>query len=135
MQIVDTNIFIRFLTKDDPKKTEACRKLFKKAEDGEVELQTTESIIAEVIYVLESKNLYNLSRDEIYERLLPILTIDGLRISYKNSVIRALEVYTKDKIHFNDAILVALAERTGIKEIISYDRGLDKIKNVKRVEP
>lgn len=135
MQIVDTNIFVRFLTGDNPKKAEACRDLLRKAEDGKVELQTTESIIAEVIYVLESKNLYNLSRDEIYERLLPILTIDGLRISYKNSVIRALEIYTNEKIDFNDAILVALAERTGIKEINSYDKGFDKIKRVKRMEP
>jgi predicted nucleic acid-binding protein len=135
MQIVDTNIFIRFLTNDDPKKAEACRKLLKKAEQGKVELQTTESIISETVFVLESKRLYGLSRTEIYDRLLPILTIDGLKVSYKNSIIRALEIYAKEKIHFEDAILVAQAERLRVKEIFSYDKGFDKIKNVKRIEP
>jgi len=135
MQFVDTNIFIRFLTKDDPKKAEACRNLLKKAEDRKIELQTTESIIAEIVYVLESKRLYNLTRDEIYERLLPILTIDSLRIPYKNSIIKALEIYTKNKINFEDALLIANAIRVGTKEIYTYDKEFDNVKGIKRMEP
>ena len=135
MQIVDTNIFIRFLTNDDPKKANACRQLLNRAEQGKIELQTSESIIAEIVFVLESKRLYNLSRTEIYDRLLPILTIDSLKVSYKNSIIRALEIYANEKIHFEDAVLVALAERLGAKEIFSYDKGFDKVDNVKRIEP
>ena len=53
MQFVDINIFIRFLTKDDPKKAEACFDLLQRAEKGEINLQTTESITAETVYVLE----------------------------------------------------------------------------------
>jgi len=135
MQFVDTNIFIRFLTKDDPKKAEACRNLLKKAEDGKVELQTTESVIAEIVYVLESKRLYNLTRDQIYERLLPILTIDSLKIPYKNSIISALEIYTKNIIDFEDALLIANARRLDSKEIYTYDKEFDKVKGIKRLEP
>gem|GEM_PF-5062500 len=31
---VDTNIFLRYLTKDDPAKYERCREIFKKAKEN-----------------------------------------------------------------------------------------------------
>src|SRR3989344_8580749 len=95
MQFVDTNIFIRFLTKDDPKKADACFDLLQRAEKGEINLQTTESVIAETVYILESKRLYNLSRKEIYQKLFPLLKIKSLKIPYKNSLLLALDIYSK----------------------------------------
>jgi predicted nucleic acid-binding protein len=36
MQFVDTDIFIRYLTKDGPKKAEACYRLFERAKLNEM---------------------------------------------------------------------------------------------------
>jgi len=135
MRFVDTNIFIRFLTKDDPVKAKACFKLFREAEKGGLELQTTESIIAEIVYILESKRLYNLSRSEIAKCLFPVIRIRKLRIPYKITMISALEIYSRENIDFEDAVLVSHALRTGSKEIYSYDKGIDKIMTIKRLEP
>ncbi len=135
MQFVDTNIFIRFLTKDDPKKAEACFDLLQRAEKGEINLQTTESITAETVYVLESKRLYDLSKKEIYQKLFPLLKIKGLKITYKKSLILALDIYLKWNLDFEDAILIAHSLRVGSKEIYSYDRSIDKFSGVKRLEP
>ena len=52
MQFVDANLFIRFLTRDDPEKAQACFELFQKAKKREILLTTSESVIAEVVYVL-----------------------------------------------------------------------------------
>ena len=135
MQFVDTNIFIRFLTKDDPKKAGKCLSLFQKAEKGKLNLQTTESIVAEIVYILESKRLYNLTHIEIYSRLLPILRIKGLKIPYKNTLILGLEIYSKNNIDFEDAILIAFTLNTDTTDIYSYDKGFDKMPGINRLEP
>ncbi len=57
MVFIDTNIFIRFLTKDDPVKAAACYRLFEQAQRQEIELVTSEAVIAEVVFVLSSKRL------------------------------------------------------------------------------
>src|SRR3989339_54680 len=104
MQFVDTNIFIRLLAKDDPVKSEKCFRLFKKAEDGDLELHTTESIISEIVYVLQSKRLYNLDRDSIGKKLSVVLKIRSLKIPHKSVIISALNLYSKNNIDFEDAI-------------------------------
>lgn len=44
----------------DPDKAAACLALFQKARRREVLLTTSEAVIAEVVYVLSSKAVYNL---------------------------------------------------------------------------
>ena len=54
-RFVDTNIFIRFITKDDPVKAQKCYLLFQEAKNNKILLTTTKSILAEVVYILSSK--------------------------------------------------------------------------------
>jgi len=135
MQFVDTNIFLRFLTRDDPEKARACLDLFRRAARGEVTLFTTETIIAEIVYVLSSPRLYNLSREEIRQRLLPLLTLSGLRMPNRAVVLRALELYEDQPVDFEDALAVAHMEQQGIEDILSYDRDFDRFPQISRVEP
>lgn len=135
MQFVDTNIFIRFLTKDDPKKAAACYKLFEKATKGKIKLQTTESVIAETVYILCSKRLYHLSEERVAEVLTPIIRIRGLIIPYKTVILTAFSTYVKYKLDFEDALLLAHMYRIKTNEIYSYDYGFDKVPQVTRLEP
>jgi predicted nucleic acid-binding protein len=75
MHFVDTNIFIRYLTRDDPDKAKACFELFKRASTNEIALTTTEAVMSEVVYVLSSKKTYNLARPDIRARLYPLLSV------------------------------------------------------------
>lgn len=50
-------------------------------------------------------------------------------------LLRALEVYETDRLDFAEAYLVAHAETTGVGEIVSFDRSIDRIASVKRREP
>jgi len=114
MRFLDANVILRYLTRDDPKKAEKCYELFQKAKRGEIELTTCEAIIAEVVYVLSSKNLYNLPRDEIYSLLLPIINLKGLKITQKRIFIRALDIYASKNIDFEDALSFAHMEKLKI---------------------
>ena len=135
MQFVDANIFLRYLTRDDPEKAQACLALFQQAERGEVTLFTTETIIAEIVYVLSSPRLYNLSRQDVRNRLMPLLTLPGLRMSKRSVALRALELYESHNVDFEDALAAAHMEQLGIETIISYDRDFDRFPQVTRAEP
>jgi predicted nucleic acid-binding protein len=40
-----------------------------------------------------------------------------------------------DRIDFTEAYLVASAERSGVNTIVSFDRSIDRITTVRRIEP
>lgn len=136
MRFLDTNIFIRFLAADDAAKTEACHRLFQRVQRGEEPVTTSESVIAEVAYVLSSPALYRLANDEVAARLAPLIMLRGMRVPNKRSILRALDVYRANRaLDFEDALSVAHMERQGISEIVSYDRDFDRVTGIKRIVP
>jgi predicted nucleic acid-binding protein len=135
MQFIDTNIFIRHLTGDDAVKAQACLALFQKAQRNEIALTTSETIVAEVVYVLSSRQLYNLPRTQIRALLYPLLSLRGLKLAYRKTYLRALDLYATYPIDFEDAMAVAHMERQKITDIVSYDKGFDRIPAVGRQEP
>ena len=132
---LDANVIIRYLTRDDPQKAQKCFELLQAAERDEVELITSESVIAEVVYVLSSPRLYGLSPERIRSLLLPIINLRGLKLSPRRLYLRALDLYATSRIDFEDALAVAHMERRGITEILSYDAHLDRIEGIERREP
>ena len=50
-------------------------------------------------------------------------------------LLRALEVYELQRLDFAEAYLVAQAEATGVGEILSFDRTIDRVETVTRREP
>lgn len=137
MVFVDTNIFIRFLTKDDPIKAEACYRLFERARQGTAELTTSESVLAEVVFILASKRLYNLSRQDVRMRLYPLFTLRGLKLPNRAAALRALDLYSRHTIDFEDALSVAIMEQQRTAEIYSYNTDFDGIRDsaIRRIEP
>lgn len=136
MKYLDANIVIRYLTKDDQRKALACFELFQRLKRGDEQVETNEAVMAEVVYVLSSKANYNLPNDEIRARLLPIISLKGLKLKNKKIYLRALDLYVQYKnLDFEDVLSLAFMERKGIKQIYSYDSDFDRITNMERVEP
>jgi len=136
MRFIDANIFLRYLTGDDVVKANACFALFQRLVRDEEQVTTSETVIAEVVYVLKSRSLYGLAAGEIQQRLLPLLLMRGLRLRERRTIVRALDIFASHPtIDFEDALSVAHMEREGIAELYSYDRDFDRIAEVTRVEP
>jgi uncharacterized protein len=131
---IDTNLFIRYLTNDDPEKADRVDRLLRQAAAGDVELMTAEMVLAEVVWVLES--YYQLDKSRITEFLKAILSTPGLKVLNGKIVENALSYYSLKNIDFVDAYIVALMEKHKIAGIYSFDKKhLDRIKNIKRMEP
>jgi uncharacterized protein len=135
VEFLDANIFLRYLTRDDPVKAERCYELFQRMKRKEIQVITSESVLAEVVYVLSSRSLYHQSREQIRALLLPIISLPGLRIANRRTFLRALDLFAGASLDFEDALSLAHMERMRIKTIISYDRDFDRFQHIDRREP
>ena len=131
---LDTNLIIRHLTQDNPKQSEAARKVFKKLEAGELTLTTSEAVIVESVQVLSSKQLYHLPRGDIKTYLTAIISLRGLKIPHKRTLLHALELYSMLNVDFVDALTIAHMGRLKTKTIWSFDRDFDRVKGIVRKE-
>jgi len=90
-------------------------------------------ILAEVAYVLES--FYETPRSQVADTLRAVLAFQAIQVVDAELLQRAVEIYDAHRLDFADAYLVASAERTGVAEIASFDRAIDRVGTVRRVEP
>lgn len=131
---VDTNLFIRYLTNDDPAKAERVEGLLREAAAGKVRLVTAEMVIAEVVWVLESS--YGLKSAKVAPLVRAILATSGLDVINAPLVARALEHYESRNIDFIDGYVAAVMEKQGITELYSFDRKhIPRIQDLSRKEP
>jgi predicted nucleic acid-binding protein len=64
-----------------------------------------------------------------------VLAFQAIQVVDTELLQRAVEIYDAHRLDFGDAYLVASAERTGVAEIASFDRAIDRVGTVRRVEP
>lgn len=93
----------------------------------------TDVVVAEVVYVLES--FYTTPRAKLAGALRSVLAFDGIHVADDGLLLRAVEVYEFDRLDFAESYLVATAERAGFDTIASFDRSIDRVSTVRRMEP
>jgi predicted nucleic acid-binding protein len=130
---VDTNIFIRYLTGDDPVKYENCKNLFRKAVEGRISLLTSGMVIAEIIWTLQS--FYKVPKEEVIEKVAVIINTPNLYITERNIISEALVIYSRKNIDYIDAYNAVFMRHNKSKELFSYDEDFDMIDGIKRREP
>jgi predicted nucleic acid-binding protein len=135
MQFVDTNIFLRYLTRDDEEKAAKCRALLMAAEEGTIKLNTSDLVFAELVWVLQSPLTYNLAPEEINEILLPLINIKGLKGPSKSVIAEALDLFSSESIDYIDAYHAALIREQNITALYSYDQHFDLLPDITRREP
>ena len=126
---LDTNVLIRHLTGDPPEMAARATA----ALTDEQQLLLTDLVLAECIYVLES--FYEVERSRVAELMRSAIAFPSIETVATSVLLRALEVYERDRIDFAEAYLVAQAEATGVREVLSFDRSIDRIKTVTQREP
>ena len=134
-EYVDSNIFIRYITLDEPLMAQRARAFFLKLDQGSAVAATTEAVLLEVVQVLSSRKLYNLSRSDIRQYLAPLIRLPGLRIPFKTLYLDALDLYATSSLDFTDALLVILTQRGGTNIVVSFDQDFDKVPGVARQAP
>lgn len=99
----------------------------------EREILLTDLVVAETVYVLES--FYEAPRDQIAEAMQSLVASDSILCVDPALLLRAIEVYETDRIDFAEAYLVACAESTAVGKVASFDRSIDWVNTIERIEP
>ena len=126
---VDTNVLVRHLTGDPPEMAARATAYL----GAERDLLLTDLVAAETVYVLES--FYEAPREDVAEAMRSLIAFDSIVCVDPALLLRAVEVYETDRIDFAEAYLVACAESTDVGSIASFDRSIDRVDTVERVEP
>jgi predicted nucleic acid-binding protein len=131
--LIDANVILRYLTKDPPAMAEAALKIFNEARSGKISLSIIPITVAEVVWVLES--FYGYSKQQITDTMTQFLLCEGLEVEGLDPLIGALTLYFEKNLDFADAVLAITALRKGPKIIYSFDRHLNRVDSLKRLEP
>jgi len=126
---VDANILVRHLTGDPADMAIRATAYLAEAE----ELYLTDLIVAETVYVLES--FYAAPRDQVATAMRSLVSMRSTVTVDPALLLRAIEVYETDRLDFAEAYLVACAESTGVGYVASFDRSIDRVDTVDRIEP
>lgn len=126
---VDTNILVRHLT-GDPADMGARSTAYLASETT---LLLTDLIVAETVYVLES--FYEAPRAKVAGTMRSLLAFSSIETVDRSLLLRALEIYEIDRLDFAESYLVACAESTGVGRVASFDRTLNRVTTIERIEP
>lgn len=126
---LDTSVLIRHLTGDPPEMASRATALLA----GPGPLLVADLVFAECIYVLES--FYEVPRDRVAELMRAALALSSIETLDADLLLRALAVYELDRLDFAEAYLVALAEASGVGAVVTFDRSVDRVTSVRRIEP
>ena len=126
---VDTNVLIRHLTGDPPEQAARATGLLSRAG----QLLLPDLIMAEVVDVLES--FYEVPRARVAELARAIIAFPAIEVADEPVLLRALEIYEVHRLDFADAYLVAEAETSGVHAVASFDKTIERVPTVRRVEP
>ncbi len=96
-------------------------------------LYLTDLILAETVYVLQS--VYKVGRPQVGVLARALVGSRNIVTDDPALLIRTIDVYEHHRLSFADAYLAALAESESGSAVASFDRGLDRVPTLTRVEP
>jgi hypothetical protein len=137
MRFVDASVFVhafikprRRLKVHEQRIKKNAKQIVKRIDSGE-EIATSTVHLSEVANILEDFMPFN-SALEIVTSLISKPSITLLSVTGKDCI-KAVLIAQTNAIGFTDAITCLLMSESKMKEIYSFDRDFDRVKDVKRI--
>ena len=139
MIFLDANVVLRALIHSpDPaiqRMNDSAADLLRRTERGEVEVTTSDAVIAEVAFILTAKAHYQLAVDDAAGRVATLLRLRGVKLRDKRVILRAFDLWTDNpNLGFVDALTASYAQQPGI-ELATFDSDFDRISGIARWRP
>lgn len=122
--LIDTNVFVRLLTKEPLHQYEEARKIFESIEAKKRYGLVSILVVNEVLWVLE--RFYKMQRLLFIPQLLHLLLLNNIQIIEvsKDILVTILQKMQKKKVDFTDIYLAEIAKH---RKIVSFDKDLGKL--------
>jgi predicted nucleic-acid-binding protein len=132
MLVLDTNVVLRLLLRDDPEQEEKVRLRLKKLERSGEQVLLTPVVLLECLWILQYRKA--LPRALVVELLEGLLSVEAIKIEGAPRLRRALQLYAEHEVDFVDAYLAGVGEEPGHDGVLSFDKDIGKM-GVKWVRP
>lgn len=116
---VDTNVFLRFLTRDDLGQSERAERLLQDAAAGQVGLVTGPPVLFELVWTL--RRAYKVPRERSLDIVASLLAVEGLDMVDRSVVTAAVERGRTSGQEFADAYIAAAATGAGVDGIATFN--------------
>jgi predicted nucleic-acid-binding protein len=126
---LDTNLLIRYLTRDDPRQFAKVRQEIDRAVTQDERLLINSAVLCEVSWVLETA--YDYSRVEIADALEQILETAQFEIERRDEARLALGDFRSTKAGFADALIGRINRALGAPHTATFDRDLKGLETFK----
>jgi len=121
---LDTNVVVRFLTKEPAALARRAERLLAKAQSGELALRLTPIVVAEIVWVL--RTVYGREPAEIAAGLSALLRADGILVDQHDTLLEALDLMVAEHVAFPDAY-VAVSARQADEPVCTFDAGFKRL--------
>ena len=132
MNLIDTNVIVRFLTADENPKFMGVYRLFSRLEDNLEKVELKALVFFQTIFVLIS--FYKVKREDICNIMVDIISLPGIYMEKKTLYKRTLEIFRTENIEIIDSYLLACMEQHPDSRLYSYDQNFNRF-GINRVEP
>lgn len=125
MQLIDTNILLRWLLGDHKELSPKAEKLIQEARPST--LLVTDVIVAEVVYVLRSTGR---DRKQTSEALFLVGRTESFKYENEELVMRIINLLISTNLDFADCYLLIRARRERLG-LATFDKSLEKLYSAK----
>lgn len=129
--LLDTNIWIRYIVKDNDQQFAQAKELFAAIDAGVVKVYGSSIVFLEVNYVL--KNLYRFKFEEILEVMSSMRSLRDVTIFEDVNIEIALQLFKVYRVKFSDCFIASQLRKDII--LVTFDRELKKIKEITTKTP
>jgi predicted nucleic-acid-binding protein len=116
---LDTNILVRYLTKDDDSQWEQSVEIV----EGEKQCFITNIVICELIWVLRSKP-YFFGKEEISNTVEMMLQCPVFEWENRSVIYQALQRFKQGNADFSDYLIGVISQQSGCTITVTFDRKL-----------
>lgn len=117
---LDTNLLVRFLTRDDEDQAQKVYALFREAEEDRREFFVPLVVLLELIWVLGSA--YGIDRERILDAIQRLLQMPVLKFEQVAAVQAFLAAARGDATDLSDLLIGHSAVRSGCRRVLTFDR-------------
>jgi len=124
---IDANIFLEIFLKDS--KSEECKAFLKSLQEQNRQALTSDFIMYSCILQVQNK-----LRGTGFIKNAVIFFNSCSNLKTIDDIFDAIEAIEKEKLDFDDSLVVACMKSKGVRELASLDKHFDKVKNIRRIE-
>jgi len=115
--IIDANVIIRYLLKDNKEMYEIAESFFKEVFANKKVAYVLQAVIAEVVYVLIK--LYKIDKQKVVAVIEDLLLHKNIKVQDKEVIMYAFDIFKNNNLDFVDCLICAYSNKI---KVFSFDK-------------